>query len=268
MIRESALKVWISGVGLLGPGLPSWRESRNVLNGMQAYLPSAAVLPSPIQLPQAERRRSSAPVKLALAVCQEAIDASQLAAAELASVFCSSSGDSHNCHAICESLASDDGRISPTRFHNSVNNAAAGYWSIATHSMRASTLLCAYDASFGAALLEAAAQAAVDGNDVLLTVYDTEYPEPLKAKRPHQVTLGIALILSPRPLANSLAAATIQFTDEAPSSLADAELENLRRHTPAARGLALLEALACRKPGRVVLDYLDTLRLCVELTPC
>ena len=47
-------------------------------------------------------------------------------------------------------------QLSPTRFHNSVHNAPAGYWGIATgahgpHRLR----LCAYDASFAAGLLEA-----------------------------------------------------------------------------------------------------------------
>ena len=47
--------------------------------------------------------------------------------------------------------------LSPTRFHNSVHNAPAGYWSIATQSREPSTSLCRDDESFQAALLEAAA---------------------------------------------------------------------------------------------------------------
>jgi hypothetical protein len=268
MTKKTALKVWISGIGLLGPGLLNWEQGRNILTGTHPYIPRATDLPIPTLLPSAERRRSGAPIKLALAISREAVGASQLAAERLACVFCSSSGDGHNCHAICEALASDDSRISPTRFHNSVNNAAAGYWSIATHSMRASTLLCAYDAGFGAGLLEAAAQAVADGNDVLLTVYDTGYPEPLKTHRPIPDSFGIALVLSATAYANSVASAVIRFSDATPTSLPNSELENLRLHIPAARGLPLLEALASRKPGGVVLDYLDPLRLCIDVSPC
>jgi hypothetical protein len=268
MTKETALRVWISGVGLLGPGLPGWSESLNILKGEQVYVSSATELPNSALLPPAERRRIGATTRLALAISQEAIETSQLMADQLASVFCTSSGDSHNCHAICEALASSDCRISPIRFHNSVNNAAAGYWSIANHAMRASTMLCAYDASFGAGFLEAATQTIADGNDVLLASYDTEYPEPLKAQRPLQATVGIALVLSPCARVNSLASATLQFTDETPTSSADAALENLRRQTSSARGLTLLEALASGKSNRIVLDYLDPLRLRIDIQPC
>ena len=37
-------------------------------------------------------------------------------------------------HEICEALATDEREVSPTRFHNSVHNASAGYWGIATRS--------------------------------------------------------------------------------------------------------------------------------------
>ena len=50
--------------------------------------------------------------------------------------------------------------ISPTRFHNSVHNAAAGYWTIGAGCMQATTALSAYDATFAEGLLEALAQLA------------------------------------------------------------------------------------------------------------
>ena len=62
---------------------------------------------------------------------------------------------------MCATLAATPTLISPTKFHNSVHNAAAGYW---THrppaATSASTALTAFDASFGAGLLEAASQCA------------------------------------------------------------------------------------------------------------
>ena len=58
-----------------------------------------------------------------------------------------------------ETLAGDDpASISPTRFHNSVHNAAAGYWTIGAHCMQAATAISAYDASFAEGLLEALMQ--------------------------------------------------------------------------------------------------------------
>jgi hypothetical protein len=43
------------------------------------------------------------------------------------------------------------------------------------------------------------------------------------------------------------------------------ELESLRASIPAARSLPLLERLAQQRGGSVVLDYLDTAQLAVEV---
>jgi predicted hotdog family 3-hydroxylacyl-ACP dehydratase len=102
--------------------------------------------------------------------------------AELASVFSSSGGDGDNCHELCQALTLDGREISPTRFANSVHNIAAGYWSIGTGAMTKSNVLCAFDASFGAGLLEAMTQVAVDQEALLLVSYDTAYPLPLHAR--------------------------------------------------------------------------------------
>ena len=142
------LTAYVEGIGLIGPGLPGWLSSQAILTGQSRYQQQATLLPSPELLPAAERRRSGAIVKLTLATGLEAIAAAGLDAASLPSVFSSSGGDGDNCHAICNMLASNDRQISPTRFHNSVHNAAAGYWSIATGAMHSSSVLCAFDACF------------------------------------------------------------------------------------------------------------------------
>jgi len=65
---------------------------------------------------------------------QEAIIAAGLDPSELPTVFSSSGGDGYNCDTICETLASEVCTISPTRFHNSAQNAPAGYWGYALSS--------------------------------------------------------------------------------------------------------------------------------------
>ena len=101
-------------------------------------------------------------VKLALAAGLEATRQAGADPAQLPAIFTSSGGDGQNCHEICQALASAERQLSPTRFHNSVHNAAAGYWSIATGATPASNALCAYDASFAAGLLEALTQVAIE----------------------------------------------------------------------------------------------------------
>ena len=262
------LTAYIDGIGLLGPGLNGWAASQTVLAGQAAYQPLLTLLPAPQLLPAAERRRSGAIVKLTLATGLEAIAAAGLDAASLPSVFSASGGDGENCHAICEMLASDDRQISPTRFHNSVHNAAAGYWSIATGAMTTSSVLCAFDGCFGAGLLESLTQVVVDHVHTVLLACDTPYPEPLHSARPIPDAFGIALVLAPQASAQSLARITLSLTEESADRLDEATLETLRNAIPAARGLPLLRAIALRQNTRVVLDYLDSTHLAVDIELC
>ena len=266
------LDVFVESIGLLGPGLAGWPQGRQCLAGSVAYQRARCVLPPPMALPSAERRRAGAVIKLSLAVSQEAVEASGLQAKDLPSVFSSSSGDAVNCHEICSALASGDRLISPTRFHNSVHNASSGYWSIASGAMATSSVLCAFDAGFAVGLLEAMTQCVVDDRAVLLVAYDTEYPEPLHSKRPIPDAMGVALVIAPRRSVRSLARigldGTRYLTAAAADTLHDAALETLRQSIPAARALPLLQAIAKRQSRRVVLDYLGPMQLAVDIAPC
>lgn len=268
----SVLTVFVDGIGLVGPGFASWQEARPVLAGLVPYNAQKTVLPAPMSLPAAERRRAGAVIKVSLAVGHEAVNAAGLLAAELPSVFSSSGGDGINCHEICSALASNDRLISPTRFHNSVHNAASGYWSISTGAMPSASVLCAHDGSFSAALLEAISQATVENTPVLLVAYDTDYPEPLRSKRPIPDTLGVALVLSPQRSARSIARLSLEgatcLTDAAAATLEDPALEYLRQTIPAACALPLLRAMARQQPAALVLAYLDGTQLAVQVAPC
>ncbi|MGO9039728.1 MAG: beta-ketoacyl synthase chain length factor [Steroidobacteraceae bacterium] len=259
---------YVGGIGILGPGLNNWAEAAAVLSGRLAYEPAPTVLPVPAVLPSTERRRTGRVVKTALAVALEATSCAGIEPAKLASVFASSGGDGHNCHEICRALALEAREISPTRFANSVHNAAAGYWSIATGAKRASTVLCAFDASFCAGLLEALTQVTVDEESLLLIAYDTEYPDPMRSKRPIPDAFGAALVLTPRREAGSLARIEASLGFGACEALADAGLESLRATNPAARCLPLLRQLAMHVKGRTVLEYLDLSNTIVEVEPC
>ncbi|MEZ0272237.1 MAG: beta-ketoacyl synthase chain length factor [Methylophilaceae bacterium] len=264
----ATLTAYIEGIGLLGPGLADWTVGREILAGRKAYQPQKTVIPPPALLPPAERRRCGEFVKLALATSTEAMAAAEVEASNLPSVFTASHGDGHNCHTICEMLASDDRQISPTRFHNSVHNAASGYWSIATGAMAPSAVLCAFDASFGAGLLEAMTQVAVDGTRCILIASDTDYPEPVYSVRPLSELLGISLVLAPEPTPRVVARISVTFSGEPADRFTDEGLENLRLTIPAARGLPLLRAIAAGATGRVVLDYLEETRITVEVSSC
>lgn len=260
-----SLTACVQSIGVLGPGLSDWASTAKILRREVAYQPGPTVLSAPASLPAAERRRAGRIIKLALAIGAEAVMRADATAGTLPTVFSSSGGDGDNCHEICTALASPDRQISPTRFHNSVHNAAAGYWSIAHACTCASTSLCANDASFGAGLLEAAAQLACGTPSVLLLAYDADYPQPLRGCRRIPDAFGIALLLTAQPHASGLAQLDLQLRPGASTTLQDEALEALRQSIPAARGLPLLECIAQRRSASIVIDYLDGMRLAIDV---
>ncbi len=259
----SALQIYVDGMGLLGPGLTDWAHGCEVLTGRAALNLAPTQLPPAAALPPAERRRVGVSIKLSMATGFEAAHHAGADPAQLATVFSSTEGDCDNYHAILETLASDDRAISPTRFHNSVHNAPAGYWSIATTCMESSTSLCAYDATFAAGLLEAATMAIFSGKRCLLIAYDTAYPEPLYTLRPIPYAMGIAMVLNPVKTPAARARLTLNLSTSAATTMPETDLEALRTRIPAARSLPLMQLLAKETAGSVVIEYLDTLNLAI-----
>jgi Beta-ketoacyl synthase, N-terminal domain len=266
-MNANTLTAFVTGIGLIAPGLPDWATAAAVLRGEQPHVPAPTVLPVPELLPPAERRRASRVIKLSLGVGLAAVKQAGADASTLATVFSASGADGHNCHALCEQLAGEDRQISPTRFHNSVHNAAAGYWGIATRAMAPCQVIGAYDASFGAGLLDALAQVALDGQPVLLVAYDSEYPEPLHAKRDTPDCGAVALLLSPQA-AGALGSLTVAPVTDAAEPLGNASLEALRTSIPAMRALPLMRRVATGQGGDVVLDYLSPMQLRLGWQPC
>ena len=263
------MRVYLEGIGLFGPGLQGWAAGREVLAGRQAYAPVAAPLPPVEMLPANERRRAPKIVKIALATGAEAFAAAGRDPAAVATVFASSGGDGDTIHEILSTLASPQREPSPTRFHNSVHNAAAGYWSIASGAKAATSSLCCHDGSFAAGLLEAAVQAVESAEAVALIAYDVPYPAPLSAARPIGAAFAVALLLSPVPSVASFARLALAIRPGAPehSRGASPALEALRRNTPAARCVPLLAVLAGGGGGEVMLEYLPDLALEAAVTP-
>ena len=264
------MRVYVDGVGLLAPGLNGWAASVPILAGNVPYETAPLVIPPLTLLPPAERRRTPTVVKLALTVGSEALAHAGRPAIDVATVFTSSGGDGDVIHQICVALAEPGREVSPTRFHNSVHNAPAGYWGIATGCREPSTSLCAYDASFSAGLIEAASQAHVERRAVMLIAYDSPYPEPLNAARPISAGCGIAMLLSPERTAGSLSTmhVTIAPDGHKTSTMARPELEAIRTGVPAARGLPLLAAIAARASGTVAIPYLGASVVAVDIEPC
>ena len=257
------MELTLAGQAVLGPGLPDWTTARAVLSGAAPYVPAAVPEPAPELLPANERRRTSSSVRWALAVGHQALGARRDEADQIATVFASCGGDGPITHQICEALANPPREVSPTRFHNSVHNAPAGYWSIATRSRAPSTSLSAYDGSFAAGLLEAAAQVMVERYSVLLVAYDLPYPTPMHALWPIAYPFAAALLLDPASSAGTPirieinpGVARMTWPEVLPSELSA---------NPAAHALCMLRPAASGKRQRVEIPLTDDSHVAVEV---
>lgn len=245
----ATLSARIEGIAFWANGLPSWADAQAfVANGL---LPeNAAAKPSPQLLPANERRRAPESVAVALDVASAACAMANRDPATLPSVFASTHGDLSITDYMCATLADDPRAVSPTKFHNSVHNAAAGYWTIGAGCMRAATAISAYDASFAEGVIDALAQLADGADAVLLVGYDTGATGPLRSVHACTGLLGGALVLSHAD-ANASGPRLV-------ASLGDGEASApgvLGRHAGGnamAPMLPLFDALAARAPRAVL----------------
>ena len=205
MSDARARVVFVEGISLWAPRLPGWAVARAVLAGDAAPPASAARRPAPELLPPAERRRAPDSVILAIEVAWRACDAANLDPAAVPSVFSTTHGDPAITDYLCSTLASTPLHTSPTKFHNSVHNAAAGYWCIASGCNASYTTVSVFEYSFAVGLLEAFLQVAGDGGPVLYVAYDIESPGPLAPVAASRGLLGVGLVLATECTARSVA---------------------------------------------------------------
>jgi len=258
----NALRVYVEGVGLWSPQLADFAALQGLLAGATPAPPPGR--PAAATLPPNERRRAPESVLLAVEVAGQAVAMSGRDAATLACVFASSHGDQPITDYMCATLAQVPAELSPIRFHNSVHNAAVGYWTIATDCHAPSTAVAAQRASFGAGLLEATSQVLTEQRAVLLVCSDTAGSGPLGEVTGCHQPFGCALVLAPRRSSATLARLDLQLTPPQPDTPLDEPLAGWRDDNPSAAGLPLL-ALLGRDQGRCQLAAAATLGLQIDM---
>jgi Beta-ketoacyl synthase, N-terminal domain len=262
------MRVSILGVDLLSAGLDGWAYGREVLAGRRPFSPSSVPDPDPAVLPANERRRSSDSVRWAVHVAQEAIVQSGLDPQHLATVFASSGGEMTALDKLCRALATTERVVSPTLFHQSVHNTAAGYWGIATSCQHSSTALSCYDDSCAAGLLEAVTYATIEDCPVLFVAYDLPPPDPLHRARPITSAFATALVLQPassEQVAPNLNLKLVSSENGEVTKMPEQHLERLRVDNPSARILPVLRALARKGRDTIYMNVLDDQLLAVEV---
>ena len=264
------MEAFVRSVSVWGPGLRGWAASQPILAGVHDYVASEANPPLPTLLSATERRRTGLAARLALSVAQQASEMARIAPGAIPSIFATANGDGAVVHSILEALAAEQ-PVSPTLFHNSVHNTAAGYWSIATGSQQATNCVACHDGTAAAALLKAMAEVQTECRPLLLCIYEAPFPAPLNASRLTFGSFGAGFVLTPESGDCDLARLSVRY--DATMSPSDSEmprltfLRDLARGNPAARTLRLLESLALGVADEFWMALLDG-RVEVRVRPC
>lgn len=259
------LTSFLHGVSVWAPRLPGWAVAAPVLRGEAEAPGQPAARPAPTLLAPTERRRAPDTVAIALEVAARACENAGLDPRSLPNIFASTHGDLAISDYMCETLAKTPALISPIRFHNSVHNAAAGYWSIGTGCMKPSTALTGGADTFGEGLLETLVQAHADECPALLVAYDIEARGPLVQMQPSRGNVGVGLIVGPQPGAAPLARLNWRMAGGTSRSEASARNASLVEGNALAACMPFLEAVALRRPTTVRLGLSPTQLLEVEL---
>lgn len=263
------MKFYIQSVSAYSPMFSNWSDAINFfqkgnLSGNiceQIKLPKADIL-SPM-----ERRRASRTVNLALSVAQQAQQSSGFSADELCKVFSCSNGDSDIFDYLCSEVSGVSGAdadaepvlLSPTKFHQSLHNSAAGYWDICSGSSKPSTSISAGEYSFIAGIIESALLAINNKQPVLYVGYDLIPPNRLSSWIKISKSMAVAFVITAEPLliTDAISACELSIGSRVCQStcMSDSDLELFRVSNPSAASLPLLDFLACKKSGDLFFDF-------------
>ncbi|MDA3869690.1 MAG: beta-ketoacyl synthase chain length factor [Gammaproteobacteria bacterium] len=253
------MTVYINDISVIAPGLIDKTITRSILQGEKNWIYQEMPKLIPNMLPANERRRTTPMIRLALA-CIQGLSSDYNDLQTTSTVFASSDGDFEISDKICSALSNDEKIISPTLFHNSVHNSAAGYWSIASLIKGASTSISAGNATFMSGLQEAVTQVEVDGGTVLYVAY--EYPAPSSSpldRYSHiKYPLAIAIRIGKQAENKALGTLTLEGPENntKESVCRNPSLEPLRTASPVGHGMPLIVALVRRARMQVIIPYL------------
>ncbi len=218
----------LAGIGIWSESFSNWEQFLAVAAGDSV---EAETKLQPELISPRERRRAPQFVKMAVEVMDQACGMAGIDRASVATVFASGMGDMQITDYMCRTLATMPRTISPTKFHNSVHNAATGYWSIATGSHAPANAISGYDHCGAIALIEGATQAIEEGLPVLVGIQEATPPQPFRSVYTAEQPLAVALLLAPegalpsRMCGLSMAVASQTTAQDTPESLANADFE-------------------------------------------
>jgi len=163
----------VRGVGFFSPGFA----------GAPALVASradpAALLPREGILPARARRGTSFVTRMMVDAADQAIAAAGFDIHTVRTVYASAYGEVETALALLRMRHTDDGILSPARFHLSVHNTAGGLLSIAHGNRSSSTAIAAGAQTVAMGLLEAAALFHESPGPVVVVLADEPVPDAL-----------------------------------------------------------------------------------------
>lgn len=259
------MEVEILGIGTWADDFANWAELLQLFNG---HLPATKPKkPKPSIIPANECRRAPLPVRIAVEASSQAIAHSGLKATDLPCMFASGLGDTELTDYMCRELAGEHKQLSPTKFHNSVHNAAAGYWTIATDCVQPANSIAAYETSVSSTLLEGICQCLSENRPVLLAFYDIPVCQVLSSLFDNDLAFAAALVIAPPGHGGRTVKVELEPSEalQWPSITLNDTLKPYYAHNPAAKSLALLRSLASTKSTKITLPLSEGCQLSVSL---
>jgi len=233
---------YVHGLGFWRPGyanFASWRAQRH---DDAVSKPVAAMLAGPL------KRRASMLTKMAIEVFSQAADSAGTDVSQVKSVWALVFGEIHTAVTLMNMMHEGEGKLSPTRFHNSVYNTASGYASIATHNQAPSTTISGGPEIIGMGLLEAIGMIDEHGGDVIAVWADEPPPIPFALHHAAE-PLALAIHLSAEP-GDALARLGGLRREPSPDDTPSHEPANL--YSEAA--LPLFEHITSHTPGSIRIE--------------
>ena len=238
------LQCHVLGVGAWGPGFHNWPALRKLFRGHPGDSEDQSKGPKPEIIPANERRRAPLSVRLAVETSSQACDQAGIDPSDIGCVFASGLGDTDITDYMCRILTTEQKQISPTKFHNSVHNAAAGYWTISTACMQAANSVAGFDLSASLNLLEGISQCHLEKRPILLTFFDAPVSSTLRPMLKNEYAFGASIVIAAGSHDTS-PCLTLNVEPHATQwqALQNETLNAIYDHNPCARILLLLEQL-------------------------
>lgn len=257
----TAVRMNLAGIGIVAPGLADRAALEAALDGKttDTVIPK----PQPGLMSPRERRRAPATVRYALAAAEAACADAGVAPRETEAVFASGMGDMEVTDYMCRTLANTPASLSPTRFHNSVHNAPAGYWSIGAGATGDVTALSAHYDSLAAALVETAGRIRTSRRPIVLLSYDITTPPTMACFWPVQSSFAAAVVFTSDDGEYDVRLAVAPGTASRPSPPLPRALQQLADDNPAARILALLALIRVEAGTGITLHSEQGPALCI-----